>query len=209
MIYGVYNMFNIRRSQLIVAFEMYSLTHITTYKMFLQGLLPWRFFDSAYHEYVGRALLGNVKQLAHQVTGNRAANCGNGGRADWREEQLSEKIRKIERHLDRGDVTEGIRESDAASVFAKEALLYFRQYQRTRFLTYLSIMWFSWITVLFLKLTGTRRQYRRIPLLLLTNIGFASLLIITLTGHIGSNVRCEYILYLEEETDLDEPNFCS
>ncbi|XP_032672659.1 GPI ethanolamine phosphate transferase 1 [Odontomachus brunneus] len=152
-----------------------------------EGLLPWRYFDSDYHEYVGRALLSNVKQLAHQVTGNRAINCGNGGHTDWREEQLNDKIRKIEYYFDRGDVTEGIREGDAAIIFAKEALLYFRQYQRTRFLTYLSIMWFGWITILFLKIAGVKRQYRRISLLLLTNIGFASLLIITLMGHIVSD----------------------
>ncbi|XP_014480211.1 PREDICTED: GPI ethanolamine phosphate transferase 1 isoform X2 [Dinoponera quadriceps] len=152
-----------------------------------EGLLPWRYFDGDHQEYIGRALLGNVKQLAHQVGGNRAINCGNGGRTDWREEQLNGKIRKIERHLDRGEVAEGIREGDAAIIFAKEALLYFRQYQRTRLLTYLSIMWFGWITVLFLKIAGVRRQYRRISLLLLTNIGFASLLIITLICHIVSN----------------------
>lgn len=153
-------------------------------------MLPWRYFNSHHHEYIGRALLGNVKQLAHQITGNRVINCGNGGRIDWREEQLNDKIRKIEHHLDRGDVTEGIREGDATVIFAKEVLLYFRQYQRTRFLTYLSIMWFAWITVLFLKLTSVKRQYHRIFLLLFINIGFASLLIITLMGHIG-NITCK------------------
>ncbi|XP_011137878.1 GPI ethanolamine phosphate transferase 1 isoform X1 [Harpegnathos saltator] len=152
-----------------------------------EGLLPWQYFDSNYHEYIGRALLGNVKQLAYQVTGNRAINCGNGGLLDWREDQLKDKIRKIEQLLDRGDVTEGIRKGDAAIIFAKEALSYFRQYQRIRFLTYLSIMWFAWITVLFLKIAGAERQYRRISLLLLTNIGFVSLLIITLVGHIVSD----------------------
>lgn len=152
-------------------------------------MLPWRYFDSDHHEYIGQALLSNVKQLAHQVTGNRAINCGNGGRINWREEQLNNKIHKIEHHLNRGNVTEAIREGDAAIIFAKEALSYFRQYQRTRFLTYLSIMWFGWILVLLFKITGVRRQYRRISLLLLINIGFASLLIIVLMGHIGNNMK--------------------
>lgn len=154
----------------------------------LQGALPWRYFDTNYREYVGRALLGNVKQLAHQVAGNRAISCGNSGPVYRREERLSDRIRRIERYLDRGNVTEGIREGDEAIIFAKEALSYFRQYQRTRFLIYLSIMWFGWIIVLFLRLTGAKRRYRRISLLLLANVGFASLLIITLIGHIGEKL---------------------
>lgn len=146
-----------------------------------------------YHKYIAQFLLVNVKQLAHQVTGNRAISCEKTDHDD-REEQLNKKIREIIFHLDRGNVMEGIRKSDEAITFAKEALLYFRQYQRTRFLICLSIMWLGWIIMSFLKISGVKRQYLRVSLLLLISIGFASLLIIMLIRHIGekpfSDISC-------------------
>jgi len=150
--------------------------------------LPWQYFNADYQEYIGHALLSNVKQLAYQVTGNRMLSCGNSDSINWRETQLNDKIHKIEQYLKRGNVREAIQESNKTIVFSKESLSFFRQYQRTRFLIYLSIMWFSWIITLFLKIVGTRRRYLRTSLLLLTNIGFASLLIITLTCHIGEKI---------------------
>lgn len=150
--------------------------------------MPWQYFNADYQKYIGRALLCNVKQLAYQVTGNRALSCGNSGPTDWRETQLNDKIHKIEQHLNRGNVKDAIQEGDKAITFGKETLSFFRQYQRTRFLIYLSIMWLGWIIALFLKITGMQRRYLRISLLLLTNIGFASLLIITLISHIGEKV---------------------
>ncbi|XP_072767343.1 GPI ethanolamine phosphate transferase 1 [Anoplolepis gracilipes] len=150
-----------------------------------EGALPWQYFDANYQEYVGYSLLSNVKQLAHQVTGNRAINGETS--TDWRETQLNDRIRKIEEHIGRGSTIDGIRESEEAISFGKEALSYFRQYQRIRFLTYLSIMWLGWIVVLFLKITGTKRRCLRISLLQFVNIGFASLLIIMLIKHAVSD----------------------
>lgn len=121
----------------------------------------------------------------HQIAKNRAISCGNDDHVDLREEQLIDKIHNIERLLNEESVKEGIREGDEAIAFAKEALSYFRQYQRTRFLTYLSIMWLGWIVVLFLRITGVKRRSQWISLLLLANVGFMSLLIITLIGHVG------------------------
>lgn len=126
-----------------------------------------------------------MKQLAHQVTGNRVISCKNSGYVDWRETQLNDKISKAERHLSKRNLMAGIREGNEAISFSKEALSYFRQYQRLRFLIYLSIMWLGWIVMLFLKITGVKRRYFRISVLLLVNVGFASLLIITLIGHIS------------------------
>lgn len=139
-----------------------------------------------YHEYVAHSLLNNVKQLAHQINGNRAINCENTDYIDWREIQINDKIRKVGQHLSRRNVMAGIRVGDEAISFSKESLLYFRQYQRIRFLIYLSIMWLGWIVILFLKITGVeRRQYSRIFLLQLVNIGFAGLLIIMWIRHLS------------------------
>lgn len=126
-----------------------------------------------------------MKQLAHQVTGNRVINCENSDHIDWRETQINDKIHKAKQHLSKRNVMAGIRVGDEAIHFSKEALSYFRQYQRIRFLIYLSIMWLGWIVMLFLKITGVvRRQYLRITLQLV-NIGFASLLIIMLITHMS------------------------
>jgi len=140
-----------------------------------------------------------VKQLAYQVTGNRVLSCGNSDSINWRETQLNDKINKIEQHLKRGNAREAIRESNKAIVFGKESLSFFRQYQRTRFLIYLSIMWLSWIITLFLKIVGVRRRYLRTSLLLLTNIGFASLLTITLICHLGEKILLKHETNVKDE----------
>jgi len=121
----------------------------------------------------------------HQVTGNRAISCESSGNIDWREVQLNAKVSQIEQHFNKGNIMEGIRESDETINFSKEALLYFRQYQRTRFLIYLSIMWLGWIVLLFLKIAGVKRRNLQISLLRFINFGFASIFIITLVGHLG------------------------
>lgn len=155
----------------------------------LQGALPWQFLDHTYHKYVGQYLLSNARQLGHQVAGNRAISCGSDGQSDWRETKLNDKLRRAAEYLDKGSVTKGIREGDEAIAFGKEALSYFRQYQRTRFLIYLSIMWLGWILVLFLKIVNARTRRSISPLRhslsQLTNIGFVVLLTITLVSHIG------------------------
>jgi len=125
----------------------------------------------------------------HQVTGNRAISCKNSRNIDWREIQLNAKISQIEQHFNKGNITEGIREGDEAINLSKKILLYFRQYQRIRFLIYLSIMWLGWIVVLFLKIAGVRRRNLQIPLLrYFITFGFASILVITLVGHLGEKL---------------------
>ncbi|XP_020293464.1 GPI ethanolamine phosphate transferase 1 isoform X2 [Pseudomyrmex gracilis] len=156
-----------------------------------EGALPWQYFDVSYHKYVGQYLLSNAKQLGHQVTGNRAISCESNGHSDLREIKLNDKVRRAAEYLDKGNVMEGIREGDEAITFGKEALSYFRQYQRTRFFIYLSIMWLGWILVLFLKIVNVKTRYSISPLRhslsQLTNIGFAVLLMITLVSHIVSD----------------------
>lgn len=139
-----------------------------------------------YHEYVAHSLLSNVKQLTHQIAGNRMINCENTDHIDWREIQINDKSRKVGQHLSKRNVMAGIRVADETISFSKEALSYFRQYQRIRFLIYLSIMWLGWIIILFLKITGVeKRQCLRNFLLQLMNVGFAGLLILTWTRYIS------------------------
>lgn len=131
------------------------------------------------------------------MTGNRAISCESNDHSDWREIKLNDKVRRAAEYLDKGSVMEGIREGDEAITFGKEALSYFRQYQRTRFFIYLSIMWLGWILVLFLKIVNVRTRYSLSPLRhflsQLTNIGFAVLLTITLVSHIGETLFSKQI----------------
>lgn len=150
-----------------------------------EGALPWQYFDMDYREYVAHSLISNVKQLAHQVSGNREISCQNSGYTDWREARLNDKIRKANQHISRRNIMAGIREGDDAISFSKEALSYFRQYQRIRFLVCLSLMWLGWIVLLFLKITGVQHQSSQKSTLV--NIGFASLLALIWISHIMSN----------------------
>ncbi|KYN03627.1 PREDICTED: GPI ethanolamine phosphate transferase 1 [Cyphomyrmex costatus] len=152
-----------------------------------EGALPWQYFNLDNREYVAYSLISNVKQLMHQITENRVISCQDSDYTDWRETQINDKIRKAQQHISKRNIMAGIREGNDAIRFSKEALLYFRLYQRIRFLIYLSIMWLSWIVILFFKIAGAKRQYSRIFLLRLVNIGFPCLLIIMLTVHIMSN----------------------
>ncbi|KAL0130778.1 hypothetical protein PUN28_002415 [Cardiocondyla obscurior] len=153
-----------------------------------EGALPWQYFDMSYHKYVAYSLLNNVKQLAHQITGNRAINCENIDQIDWRETEINDQIRKAEQHLYRKNMMAGIRVGNEAINFSKEALSYFRQFQRIKFLICLSIMWLGWIIMLFLKITRVvERQNVRTFLLQIINVVFASLLIIMLIRHIMSD----------------------
>ncbi|KYM81808.1 GPI ethanolamine phosphate transferase 1 [Atta colombica] len=152
-----------------------------------EGALPWQYFNLDYREYVAHSLISNVKQLMHQITENRVISCQDSDYTDWRETQINDKIRKAQQHISKRNIMAGIREGNDAISLSKEALLYFRQYQRIRFLIYLSIMWLSWIVILFFKIAGAKRQYSRIFLLRLINVGFPCLLIIMLIVHITSN----------------------
>lgn len=110
-------------------------------------------------EYGLRALLRNIKQLVLQVKANRELSLGtNEIRTHWREKQLNENINKIETLLHDGKIAESTFEGEKTVLFAKESLLYFRQYQRNRLLLYLTLMWFGWIVLLFLKIAGKSKE---------------------------------------------------
>lgn len=150
-----------------------------------QGVLPWQYLSDINLEYTNRALLNNLKQLAHQVKANRKMNCEDDGHANWREEELDNKISALDRSVEVKDSRERLKETVDAIGLAKESLSYFRQYQRSRFLIYLSTMWLGWIILLFIKLAGAKRAATNYVILTISDIAFAAILITVCIMHKG------------------------
>nr|XP_034192608.1 GPI ethanolamine phosphate transferase 1 isoform X1 [Osmia lignaria]XP_034192609.1 GPI ethanolamine phosphate transferase 1 isoform X1 [Osmia lignaria]XP_034192610.1 GPI ethanolamine phosphate transferase 1 isoform X1 [Osmia lignaria] len=148
-----------------------------------EGVLPWQYLDTANQNYINRVLLNNLKQLTYQVKANRMLNCEDNEFADWREVELDNKILMLDKYLEVKDSNETLKDIVATIKLAKKALVYFRQYQRIRFLAYLSVMWFGWITLLFLKIAGTKRTVINSSNLLITDIVFVILLFTILIMH--------------------------
>ncbi|KOC64725.1 GPI ethanolamine phosphate transferase 1 [Habropoda laboriosa] len=142
-----------------------------------EGVLPWQYLNVTNLKYINYALLNNLKQLTYQVKANRKMNCENNGFADWREVELDMKISTLDKYLQTEDSNETLKEIVDTIKLAKQSLLYFRQYQRTRFLIYLSIMWLGWIILLFFKISGAKRPIVRSFTLLIIDIVFIILLI--------------------------------
>lgn len=136
-----------------------------------QGVLPWQYLNVTDLKYINYALLNNLKQLTYQVKANHKMNCEDNEYADWREIELDNKIITLDKDLET-DLNERLKEIINSIKLAKKSLLYFRQYQRTRFLLYLSIMWLGWIISLFFKITGVNRPVIHSFILLITNIVF-------------------------------------
>lgn len=99
-------------------------------------------------------------------------NCEDNEYADWREIELDNKIVTLDKDFETADLNEKLKEIINSIKLAKKSLLYFRQYQRTRFLLYLAIMWLGWIISLFFKITGVNRPVIHSFILLITNIVF-------------------------------------
>lgn len=137
-----------------------------------QGVLPWQYLNVTDLKYINYALLNNLKQLTYQVKANHKMNCEDNEYADWREIELDNKIITLDKDLETADLNERLKEIINSIKLAKKSLLYFRQYQRTRFLLYLSIMWLGWIISLFFKITGINRPVIHSFILLITNIVF-------------------------------------
>ncbi|CAL7949608.1 unnamed protein product [Xylocopa violacea] len=123
-----------------------------------EGVLPWQYLNATNFKYINRALLNNLKQLTYQVKANHKMNCEDTGFVDWREMELNNKISIFDKYLENEDSNEKLNEIVDAIKLAKNSLIYFRQYQRTRFLLYLSVMWIGWIMLLFFKIIGTKRR---------------------------------------------------
>ncbi|XP_061930993.1 GPI ethanolamine phosphate transferase 1 isoform X4 [Apis cerana] len=137
-----------------------------------EGVLPWQYLNVTDLKYINYALLNNLKQLTYQVKANHKMNCEDNEYADWREIELDNKIITLDKDLETADLNERLKEIINSIKLAKKSLLYFRQYQRTRFLLYLSIMWLGWIISLFFKITGVNRPVIHSFILLITNIVF-------------------------------------
>lgn len=160
--------------------------------LFFQGVLPWQYLNTSNLGYTNDALLNNLKQLTHQVKANREMNCENNKFSDWRVNQLESKIFTLENHYQIKDSKERFKETVEAIKLAKDSLLYFRQYQRSWLLIYLSTMWLGWIVLLFFKIAGTERPVINRFALLITDIALVCILItvfITLKGTTSLNIH--------------------
>ncbi|XP_015185779.1 PREDICTED: GPI ethanolamine phosphate transferase 1 isoform X2 [Polistes dominula] len=138
--------------------------------------------------YTAQALLNNLKQLSYQVIENRILHCGIGDDfVDWRELKLNKYIWEINQYINNGKIMEGIKMAEEGITLAKEYLYYFKQYQRNRFLMYMTFMWIGWIILLFLKIVGIPRQEIKLSLLLLFDIIFVISLIVLIIRYVGSS----------------------
>ncbi|KZC06184.1 GPI ethanolamine phosphate transferase 1 [Dufourea novaeangliae] len=147
-----------------------------------EGVLPWQYLNATNLKYMNNALLNNLKQLTHQVKANREMNCEDNGFADWREAQLYNKISVLEKYLTT-DSRGRLKETVDTIELAKESLLYFRQYQRSRFLIYLSTMWLGWIVLLFVKIAGRERLTINRLILWVADVAFVCILITIFIMH--------------------------
>ena len=150
-----------------------------------QGVLPWQYLSTTNLKYINHALLNNLKQLTYQVKANRKMNCEDNGFADWREIELDNKISILDKDSETEDSNEKLKEIIDGIKLAKKSLTYFRQYQRKRFLLYLSVIWLGWITLLFLKITGVNRSVVNSFILLTTDCVFIVVVIIIFITHKG------------------------
>ncbi|PBC33927.1 GPI ethanolamine phosphate transferase [Apis cerana cerana] len=162
-----------------------------------EGVLPWQYLNVTDLKYINYALLNNLKQLTYQVKANHKMNCEDNEYADWREIELDNKIITLDKDLETADLNERLKEIINSIKLAKKSLLYFRQYQRTRFLLYLSIMWLGWIISLFFKITGVNRPVIHSFILLITNIVFLiSIITIFIMYKDCNNWRLSYYTFL-------------
>ncbi|KAK9294452.1 hypothetical protein QLX08_010915 [Tetragonisca angustula] len=148
-----------------------------------EGVLPWQYLSTTNLKYINHALLNNLKQLTYQVKANRKMNCEDNGFADWREIELDNKISILDKDSETEDSNEKLKEIIDGIKLAKKSLTYFRQYQRKRFLLYLSVIWLGWITLLFLKITGVNRSVVNSFILLTTDCVFIVVVIIIFITH--------------------------
>ncbi|XP_076164323.1 GPI ethanolamine phosphate transferase 1 isoform X2 [Ptiloglossa arizonensis] len=154
-----------------------------------EGVLPWQYLNDTDLKYINHALLNNLKQLTYQVKANREMNCENNRFSDWKEIELDYKISILDKYLREKNLREKLIEIVDTIELAKESLSYFRQYQRLRFLIYLSIMWLGWIILLFFKIAGAKRLIINRNALLVADITFISILITIFIMHKVSDCR--------------------
>ncbi|XP_043254750.1 GPI ethanolamine phosphate transferase 1-like isoform X2 [Colletes gigas] len=154
-----------------------------------EGVLPWQYLSDTGFKYINHALLNNLKQLTYQVKANREMNCVDNRFTDWREMELDYKISTLDKYLEGKNSRENLNDIVDTIKIAKESLSYFRQYQRSWFLMYLSIMWLGWIILLFFKIAGTKRRAINHIILLVADIAFACILVTIFIMHKVSGCR--------------------
>ncbi|XP_033216192.1 GPI ethanolamine phosphate transferase 1 isoform X2 [Belonocnema kinseyi] len=155
-----------------------------------EGVLNLKLLSPEIKEYGARAFLRNIKQLVLQVKANRELSLGsNDISTHWRDEELHKRIHQIEALIREGKIPQSMDVAEKTVLLAKESLYYFRQYQRNRFMLYLTFMWFGWIALLFLKVAGKPRRDDQSFKLYLLKLGFLGVIFIMFIEYIVSGYR--------------------
>lgn len=115
-------------------------------------------------------------------------------KSDSRESELKYKIEKIEQYLYRRNVSEAIRNGEEAIGFSKNVLSFFRRYQRTEFLCYLTLFWLGWMVTLISTIVRVKRRVSEKCQFLLIELGFPIVLLITLLKYAGETI-CLYKIH--------------
>lgn len=123
-----------------------------------EGVLPYHYLNASSIKYVNRALFNNLKQLNFQVKAMREMSCEDRRHVDRREQVIDKKISDLNKYVEIVIPDESLNEIVDTIKSAKDVLKFYRQYQRTQFLIYLSIMWIGWIIMLFMKMTCVKRS---------------------------------------------------
>ncbi|XP_046492367.1 GPI ethanolamine phosphate transferase 1 isoform X1 [Neodiprion pinetum] len=148
-----------------------------------EGVLPMKYLRDENAAYTAGALIANLKQLKHQVRGNRVLSHGSDSEPHLRETSLSQGIHRAEYLLTAGKTMEAINEGKGLMSLAKESLVYFREYHRGRLMFYLTISWLGWIMLLFLKITNISLDENRPKLVLLWDVLFVCTSILLFIVH--------------------------
>ncbi|XP_026674612.1 GPI ethanolamine phosphate transferase 1 isoform X2 [Ceratina calcarata] len=137
-----------------------------------EGVVPWHYLNATDIKYVNRALFNNLKQLNFQVKAMKEMSCKDRRYADKREQEVDKKISHLYKYVETGIPDENLNEIVDTIKSAKDVLKYYRQYQRTQFLLYLSMMWIGWIIVLFMKMSCAKQSSVQYGYVFLTDVLF-------------------------------------
>lgn len=154
-------------------------------KLFPQGTLPRRYLKDGNTRYGASALISNAKQLELQIRGSRMLSHGPNSEPDSKEITLAEEIRKAEYLLTSNEVLEAIDKGEYLTSFAKESLVYFREYHRGRLISYLTVSWLGWIALLFFKIIGHPRNSNYTVPRLSCDVLFVCTIVLLLFMHRG------------------------
>ncbi|XP_066598156.1 GPI ethanolamine phosphate transferase 1 [Prorops nasuta] len=161
-----------------------------------EGILPHYYFDHKNKGYALKVLVSNIEQLKYQVKENQLMSCSNIASNQW-EEELNQIVESVKEDLDKDDVINAFEKGDNAILLLKKLLSYFRLYQRGHFLFYVTLMWFGWMTFLFLQIIGTERSNIISWVLNLCNLIFIGIFIVLFQAQLVSGCKNWRLLFYQ------------